>query len=69
MSAFKAGDIVNVMMAVEKIGEGLGIEAIKTSDRPLIPSIIFSMHKIKDDVGGRWVSSEKGTKKLWVEGS
>ena len=69
MSAFKAGDIVNVMMAVEKVGEGLGIEAIKTSGRPLIPSIIFSMHKIKDSVDGRWVSSEKGTKKLWVEGS
>jgi hypothetical protein len=68
MSAFKAGDVVNVMMAVEKAGEGLGIEAIKSSDRPLIPSIIFSMHKIKDTVEGHWVSSEKGTKKLWVEG-
>jgi hypothetical protein len=68
MSAFKAGDVVNVMMAVEKAGEGLGIEAIKSSDRPLIPSIIFSMHKIKESVDGHWVSSEKGTKKLWVEG-
>jgi hypothetical protein len=65
MSAFKAGDVVNVMMAVEKTGEGLGIEA--SSDRPLIPSIIFSMHKIKDTVDGHWVSSEKGTKKIWVE--
>jgi hypothetical protein len=69
MSAFKAGDIVNVMMAVEKTGEGLGIEATQTDGRPLIPSIIFSMHKIKDNVDGKWVSSEKGTKKLWVEGS
>lgn len=67
MSAFKAGDIVNVMMAVDKIGEGLGIEAIKTTDRPLIPSIIFSMHKIKDTVDGHWVSSQKGTQKIWVE--
>mgnify|MGYP000117866456 CR=1 FL=1 len=67
MSAFKAGDVVNVMMAVEKAGEGLGIEAIKPSDRPLIPSIIFSMHKIKDSVDGHLVSSEKGTKKIWVE--
>ena len=69
MSAFKAGDVVNVMMAVEKTGEGLGIEAIKSSDRPLIPSIIFSMHKIKDSVDGHWASTEKGTKRIWVEGN
>ncbi len=69
MSAFKAGDIINVMMAVGKTGEGLGIEAIQSPNRPLIPSIIFSMHKIKDAVEGHWVSTEKGTKKLWVEGS
>ncbi len=69
MSAFKAGDIINVMMAVGKTGEGLGIEAIQSPDRPLIPSIIFSMHKIKDAVEGHWVSTEKGTKKLWIEGS
>jgi hypothetical protein len=67
MSAFKKGDVINVMMAVEKAGEGLGIEAIKSSDRPLIPSIIFSMHKIKDNVDGHWVTTEKGTKKIWVE--
>ena len=69
MSAFKAGDVVNVMMAVGKAGEGLGIEAIKTEGRPLIPSIIFSMHKIKDSVDGHWVSSQKGTQKIWVEGT
>jgi len=69
MSAFKAGDVVNVMMAVGKAGEGLGIEAIKTEGRPLIPSIIFSMHKIKDSVAGHWVSSQKGTQKIWVEGN
>ena len=67
MMSFKSGDILNVMMAVEKIGEGLGIEAIKTEGRPLIPSIIFSMHKIKDHTEGHWASSEKGTKKVWVE--
>ncbi len=67
MSAFKAGDILNVMMAVDKTGEGLGIEAIRTPGRPLIPSIIFSMHKIKDSNGGRWITTQKGTKKLWVE--
>ena len=44
MMPFSAGDTLNVMMAVEKTGEGLGIEAIKTEGRPLIPSIIFSMH-------------------------
>lgn len=69
MMPFSVGDVINVMMAVEKTGEGLGIEAIKTHGRPLIPSIIFSMHKIKDHVDGHWVSTEKGTKKLWVEGS
>ena len=69
MSVFKAGDVVNVMMAVSKTGEGLGIEAIKSTDRPLIPSIIFSMHKIKDSVEGHWISTQKGTKKIWVEGS
>ena len=67
MMPFQAGDVINVMMAVEKTGEGLGIEAIKTHGRPLIPSIIFSMHKIKDHVDGHWVTSEKGTKKVWVE--
>ena len=68
MMPFQAGDIINVMMAVEKTGEGLGIEAIKTLNRPLIPSIILSMHKIKDSMEGHWISTEKGTKKLWVEG-
>ncbi len=68
MTPFKAGDVLNVMMAVEKTGEGLGIEAIKTPDRPLIPSIIFSMHKIKDSVEGRWMHTQKGTKTAWVEG-
>jgi len=66
-SAFKAGDVVNVMMAVSKAGEGIGIEAINSTDRPLIPSIIFSMHKIKDSIDGHWISTQKGTKKVWVE--
>ena len=68
MTPFKAGDVLNVMMAVEKTGEGLGIEAIRTEGRPLIPSIIFSMHKIKDSVEGHWISTQKGTNKVWVEG-
>ena len=67
MMKFDAGDVLNVMMAVEKTGEGLGVEAIKTVGRPLIPSIIFSMHKIKDSVEGHWITTQKGTKRLWVE--
>ncbi len=67
MMNFNAGDVLNVMMAVSKTGEGLGVEAIRTEGRPLIPSIIFSMHKIKDTIEGHWVSASRGTKKLWVE--
>ena len=67
MMPFNAKDVINVMMAVEKTGEGLGIEAIKTQGRPLIPSIIFSMHKIKEESHGHWASVDKGTKKMWVE--
>ena len=69
MSAFRAGDVLNVMMAVDKTGEGLGIEAIQTAGRPLIPSIIYSMHKIKDSVDGHWQTTQKGTNKIWVDGS
>ena len=67
MMPFQAGDVINVMMAVGTAGQGLGIEAIKTPGRPLIPSIIFSMHKIKEETLGHWVSVDKGTKKMWVE--
>ena len=66
MSAFKAGDVLNVMMAIDTAGEGLGIEAIKTPGRPLIPSIIFSMHKIKDSTDGHWITTQKGTQKRRV---
>jgi len=69
MMPFNAGDVLNVMMAVEKTGEGLGIEAIKTAGRPLIPSIIFSMHKIKDVTEGHWAGTQRGTKKVWVKGT
>ncbi len=67
MMSFNAGDVLNIMMAVSNVGDGLGVEAIKTEGRPLIPSIIFSMHKIKDSVEGHWVSTQKGTKKMWIE--
>jgi len=52
MMPFEAGDLINIMMSVEVPDEGLGIEAIHPTGEPLIPSIIFSMHKIKDTVAG-----------------
>ena len=60
MMSFQAGDVINVMMVVEKVGEGLGIGAIKTEGRPLIPSMIFSMHKIKEYAVLHGVSTGKG---------
>ena len=68
MMPFNKGDVINVMMAIERTGDGLGIEAIRTPGRPLIPSIIFSIHKIKDHSEGHWVNTERGTKKVWVDG-
>ncbi len=67
MMPFEAGDLVNIMMSVEVPDEGLGIEAIHPTGEPLIPSIIFSMHKIKDTVAGHYVTSGKGTGRIWVE--
>jgi len=48
MMSFDKGDLLNIMMSVEVPDEGLGIEAIHPTGEPLIPSIIFSMHKIKE---------------------
>ncbi|MDH3312785.1 MAG: hypothetical protein OEM28_06520 [Nitrosopumilus sp.] len=56
-----------VMMTVEKTGEGLEVKVIKTSGIPLIPSIIFSIHKIKDFKEGQWNSTERGTNKQLVD--
>jgi len=67
MMPFDAGDLINVMMSVEVPDEGLGIEAIHPTGEPLIPSIIFSMHKIKDVVEGHYVTAGRGTRKIWVE--
>jgi hypothetical protein len=36
------GDTLNLMMATETIGEGLGIEAIQPDGEPTIPSIIVT---------------------------
>ena len=67
MLPFEAGDLVNIMMSVEVPDEGLGIEAIHPTGEPLIPSIIFSMHKIKDTIAGHYVSTGKGTGRVWVD--
>ena len=68
MMPFNAGDLINVMMSVEVPDEGLGIEAIHPTGEPLIPSIIFSMHKIKDVAETRYISTNKGTKRMKVNG-
>jgi len=68
MMPFNSGDLINVMMSVEVPDEGLGIEAIHPTGEPLIPSIIFSMHKIKDVVETQYISTNKGTKRMKVNG-
>ena len=67
MMPFEAGDLINIMMSVEVADEGLGIEAIHPTGEQLIPSIIFSMHKIKDVTSGHFVSAGRGTGRVWVE--
>lgn len=42
----KAGDILNVMISINAIGNGLGLIATKPEKEPLIPSMIFTMYKI-----------------------
>lgn len=44
--SLKAGDILNVMMSVSAVDNGLGLIATKPEKEPLIPSIIFTMYKI-----------------------
>jgi len=66
MMPFNAGDLINVMMSVEVADEGLGIEAIHPTGEPLIPSIIFSMHKIKDISEVRYISTAKGTRRMKI---
>jgi len=66
MMPFNTGDLINVMMSVEVADEGLGIEAIHPTGEPLIPSIIFSMHKIKDISEVHYISTAKGTRRMKV---
>ena len=48
MMPFNRDDIINIMMSVEVADEGLGLETIRPKGEPVIPSIIFSMLKIKE---------------------
>jgi hypothetical protein len=41
------GDSLNIMMSVEVADEGLGIEAIRPKDEPLIPSIILTILQLQ----------------------
>ncbi len=43
LTRLNEGDTLNIMMSVEKKGEGLGIEAIQPLGEPLVPSIILTM--------------------------
>ncbi len=67
MMPFNAGDLINIMMSVEVPDEGLGIEAIHPTGEPLIPSIIFSMHKIKDVSEVHYITSGRGTGRRRVQ--
>jgi len=68
MMPFNSGDLLNIMMSVEVPDEGLGIEAIHPTGEPLIPSIIFSMHKIKDMSEVHYISTAKGTRRMKING-
>ena len=46
LTRLNEGDTLNIMMSVEKTGEGLGIEAIQPLGEPLVPSIILTMMQL-----------------------
>ena len=41
--SLNTGDILNIMMTIETIDEGLGLEAIAPNGEPTIPSIIVTI--------------------------
>ena len=43
----KEGDVVNVAISASSGGKGVGIQAVKPKGEPAVPSIIFSMYKIR----------------------
>jgi hypothetical protein len=67
MMPLESEDTLNFMMCVETPGEGLGIETLRPEGRPAIPSIIVSMLKIKDVPQGQWLTTGKGTGRMWHE--
>ena len=67
MMTLSAGEVLNIMMCVESTADGLGIETLYPNGRPVIPSIIVSLLKIRDQTGGQWVSTGKGTGRMWQE--
>ena len=67
MMTLSAGDVLNIMMCAESAAEGLGIETLIPNGRPVIPSIIVSLLKIRDQTEGQWVSTGKGTGRIWQE--
>ena len=67
MMPLSNGDVLNIILCVESAAEGLGIEALFPNGRPVIPSIIVSLLKIKEQAPGHWVTTEKGTKRVWRE--
>jgi hypothetical protein len=66
MLPLEAGDTLNLMMCVETAGEGLGIETIRPTGRPAIPSVIVSMLKMKEMTPPQWISGQKGTTRILV---
>jgi len=46
LTRLNKGDTLNIMMSVEKEGEGVGIEAIQPPGEPLIPSIILTIYQM-----------------------
>ena len=68
MMTLSDGDVLNIMMCVETGEEGLGIETLFPNSRPVIPSIIVSLLKISEiNSGGHWVTTGKGTGRIWME--
>ncbi len=43
LTRLNQGDTVNLMMSVEKTGEGIGVEAIQPPGEPLVPAIILTI--------------------------
>ncbi len=67
MMPLEAGDILNFLMCTETPDEGLGIETLRPTGRPAIPSVIVSLLKIKDMSSPQWISTQKGTSRVLVD--